>query len=49
MGAKAQECTEQNFYPIGTGPFKVKDFRANDVVVYEVNENYPRPQQALLQ
>ncbi len=43
MGAKAQECSDQNFYPIGTGPFKVKDFRANDVVVYEVNENFRDP------
>lgn len=43
MGARAQECTEQNFYPIGTGPYKVKDFRANDVVVYEINENYRDP------
>lgn len=39
-GAKAQECSEQNFGPIGTGPYKVVDFRANDTVVYEVNENY---------
>ena len=39
-GANAQNCTEQNFGPIGTGPFKVTDFRANDVVVYEANENY---------
>ena len=42
-GAAAQECTEQNFYPIGTGPFKVKEFKANDVIVYEVNENYRDP------
>ncbi|NIP13841.1 MAG: peptide ABC transporter substrate-binding protein, partial [Pseudomonadales bacterium] len=25
MGAKAQECTEQNFGPIGTGPFVVRE------------------------
>ncbi len=43
MGAAAQECTEQNFAPIGTGAFKVKEFRANDVVLYEVNENYRDP------
>jgi peptide/nickel transport system substrate-binding protein len=42
-GARAQECSDQNFYPIGTGPFKVKDFKANDVVVYELNENYRDP------
>lgn len=40
MGAKAPECTQQNFYPVGTGPFKVKDFKANDVIQYEMNENY---------
>ncbi|MDE0343279.1 MAG: ABC transporter substrate-binding protein, partial [Deltaproteobacteria bacterium] len=26
LGAKAPECTEQNFGPIGTGAFKVKEF-----------------------
>jgi peptide/nickel transport system substrate-binding protein len=49
MGAKAQECTEQNFAPIGTGPFKVKEFRANDVVVYEANELYRDPNKPFFQ
>ncbi len=40
MGAKAPECTEQNFGPVGTGPFKVTEFKANDVVLYEMNENF---------
>ena len=40
IGAKAQECTEQNFHPIGTGPFKVVDFKPNDVIVFEANELY---------
>ena len=40
MGAKAPECTEQNFGTIGTGPFKVTEFKANDVVLYAANENY---------
>lgn len=43
MGAAAQGCSEQNTYPIGTGPFKVKDFRANDVVTFEANENFREP------
>jgi peptide/nickel transport system substrate-binding protein len=43
MGAAAQECTEQNFNPIGTGPYKVQEFRANDVIIFEVNENYRDP------
>ena len=40
MGAKAPECTEQNFGTVGTGPFKVVEFRANDVVLYEANDKY---------
>ena len=40
MGARAQECTEQNFGPIGTGPFKVEEFRANDVITLSANESY---------
>ena len=43
MGAKAQECTEANFNPIGTGPFKVKEFRTNDVIQMEANPNYRDP------
>ncbi|MGI9331730.1 MAG: peptide ABC transporter substrate-binding protein [Gammaproteobacteria bacterium] len=43
MGAKGQECTAENFGPIGTGPFKVVEFRANDVVSYAMNENYRDP------
>ena len=39
-GARAQECNRQNFYPIGTGPFKVKDFKPNDVIVFEANDRY---------
>lgn len=40
MGAKAPTCTDQNFGTIGTGPFKVVEFKPNDVVLYEANENY---------
>ena len=43
MGARAQECTEQNFGPIGTGPFKVDEFRANDVITFSANEHYRHP------
>ncbi|MFN3260473.1 MAG: peptide ABC transporter substrate-binding protein [Pikeienuella sp.] len=42
-GAKAPECTEQNFNPIGTGPFRVVEFRANDVITLEANPNYRDP------
>ena len=40
MGTNAPTCTDQNFGPIGTGPFVVTDFKANDVVSYAANENY---------
>ena len=40
VGAKAQECSAVNTAPIGTGPYMVKDFRANDIVTYEANPNF---------
>jgi peptide/nickel transport system substrate-binding protein len=40
MGANAAACTDQNFGPIGTGPFMVDEFRANDVVTYNANPNF---------
>lgn len=40
LGAKAPECTEANFNPIGTGPFVVTEFRPNDVITMEANPNY---------
>ncbi len=45
MGARAPECTAENFAPIGTGPYKVAEFRPNDVVHYVVNERYRNPDQ----
>lgn len=43
LGAKAPECTEANFNPIGTGPFRVSEFRPNDVISLEANPNYRDP------
>jgi len=43
MGARAPECTEENFNPIGTGPFKVVEFKPNDVITMEANDNYRDP------
>ncbi len=43
LGAKAPECTDANFGPIGTGPFTVKEFRPNDVISLEANQNYRDP------
>jgi peptide/nickel transport system substrate-binding protein len=40
LGARAPECTEENFNPIGTGPFVVTEFRPNDVITMAANENY---------
>ncbi len=40
LGAKAPECTDANFGPIGTGPFVVTDFKPNDVISLEANPNY---------
>lgn len=43
MGAKAPECTDANFNPIGTGPFKVAEFKPGDVISYVANENFRDP------
>jgi peptide/nickel transport system substrate-binding protein len=43
LGARAPECTAANFGPIGTGPFRVVEFRPNDVIQLEANPNYRDP------
>lgn len=43
LGPAASTCTDQNFYPIGTGPFVVKDFKVNDTISLEANPNYRDP------
>ncbi|WP_343117009.1 peptide ABC transporter substrate-binding protein [Ostreiculturibacter nitratireducens] len=43
LGAAAQQCTDANFGPIGTGPFVVTEFRPNDVIQFEANQNYRDP------
>jgi len=43
MGAKAPECTDANFGPIGTGPFVADEFRPNDVISLSANQNYRDP------
>lgn len=43
IGVRAPECTEENFNPIGTGPFRVTEFRPNDVISMEANPNYRDP------
>ncbi|MBV2361247.1 peptide ABC transporter substrate-binding protein [Thalassococcus sp. CAU 1522] len=43
LGAAAPSCTEQNFGPIGTGPFVVDEFKPNDVITMSANPNYRDP------
>jgi peptide/nickel transport system substrate-binding protein len=43
LGAAAPTCTDANFMPIGTGPFRVTDFKPNDVISMEANPNYRDP------
>ena len=42
VGANATGCAADK-KPIGTGPYKFRDFRVNDVVTYDVNENFRDP------
>ena len=43
LGARAPECTEANFNPIGTGPFTVTEFKPNDVITMAANDSYRDP------
>ncbi|MBE2277581.1 MAG: peptide ABC transporter substrate-binding protein [Rhodobacteraceae bacterium] len=43
LGAAASTCTQENTFPVGTGPFRVTDFKVNDVVSLEANANYRDP------
>ena len=43
LGAAASTCTDQNFAPIGTGPFIVTEFKTNDTVSLAANPNYRDP------
>ncbi|WP_045389069.1 peptide ABC transporter substrate-binding protein [Falsirhodobacter sp. alg1] len=42
-GTAGPSCSEENFNPIGTGAFKVDEFRPNDVISLSANENYRDP------
>ncbi|MGH9174591.1 MAG: peptide ABC transporter substrate-binding protein, partial [Vicinamibacterales bacterium] len=39
MGAAARDAAF-NLNPVGTGPYKVTEFRPGDVIIFELNENY---------
>lgn len=43
LGAAAPTCTQQNFNPIGTGPFRIVTFKTNDVIELEANPEYRDP------
>ena len=45
VGAAAATCSEQNFGPVGTGPYVATEFLVNDSVLYTMNENYRNPNQ----
>ena len=40
VGAAAKACSEQNFAPIGTGPYMVTELRPEDTVTFVRNPNY---------
>lgn len=40
MGAAAPTCTDENFGPIGTGPFRITSFRTTDAASFEANPEY---------
>ena len=48
MGAGARDA-EFNLMPIGTGPYRVSEFRPGDVVLYEINENFREPSKPYFQ
>ncbi|PZX15631.1 peptide ABC transporter substrate-binding protein [Celeribacter halophilus] len=43
VGEAMASCTEENFSPIGTGPFVVDEFKTNDVVSLSANPHYRDP------
>jgi peptide/nickel transport system substrate-binding protein len=40
IGEGASACTDQNFAPIGTGPYMVTELKPEDTVSYAYNPNY---------
>lgn len=40
IGAAATGCADQNFSPVGTGPYVVTELRPEDTVTYAMNEYY---------
>ena len=42
-GTRAAECAEANSRPVGTGPFRVTEFRPNGTILLEANPHYRDP------
>ena len=40
VGAAATACSDQNFAPVGTGPYVVTDLKPEDTATFELNPNY---------
>ena len=40
IGEAAKACSDENFMPVGTGPYVVTELRPEDTVLYEMNPNY---------
>ena len=40
VGAAAADCDEQNFAPLGPGPYRIVEFTPDELAVYERNPHY---------
>ena len=40
IGAPAATCFEQNYAPLGTGPYRITNFQENDRIAYERNPHH---------
>ena len=40
IDAAASTCLEQNYAPLGTGPYRITNFQPNDRIAYERNPHY---------
>ena len=50
LGEGARQCEMENFYPIGSGPYRITDFHTDTAgetseIVYEINEHFRGPSQ----
>ncbi|SEL00040.1 peptide/nickel transport system substrate-binding protein [Roseovarius nanhaiticus] len=43
LGPAAAGCSDANFAPIGTGPYRVTEFRPGDAALFEANDRFRTP------